>query len=89
MNHRIRVLFSALAVSIAVAACGSSKTTPDTGTASTPPDAATAAPDAGPTCFTNPKTHVEIINACTGSQGIAKNPTLPLLLADGGLPPLP
>jgi hypothetical protein len=89
MNHRIRALFSALAVCFALAACGSGKTTPDTGTSSGSADAATAVPDAGPTCFTNPKTHVEIINACTSSPGIAKNPSLPLLLADGGLPPLP
>src|ERR1700712_4018693 len=37
-------------------------------------------------CFTNPKTHFEIINACTDAQSIDKNPTLPLLLPDGGLP---
>ncbi|HSO40754.1 MAG TPA: hypothetical protein VLT33_49855 [Labilithrix sp.] len=55
-------------------------------------------PDAGPSpdgalpdgdCFPNPTTHFEIINACTDAVKITKNPTLPLLLADGGLPPLP
>lgn len=40
-------------------------------------------------CFTNPTTHNEIINACTDAQPVAKDPTLPLLLDDGGLPPLP
>jgi hypothetical protein len=45
--------------------------------------------DSGTDCFTNPQTHVEIINACTDSQKFDKNPVLPLLLADGGLPPLP
>jgi hypothetical protein len=40
-------------------------------------------------CFMNPTTHLEIINACTDAVKITKNPTLPLLAADGGLPPLP
>lgn len=45
--------------------------------------------DAAPTdCFLNPQTHFEIINACTTATRIAKSPTLPALLADGGLPPL-
>ncbi|MDB4943149.1 MAG: hypothetical protein JWP97_2683 [Labilithrix sp.] len=66
------------------------------------PDAATTAPrtdggagadaattDAGSSdCFMNPTTHFEIINACTSAQKIIKNPTLPRLLPDGGLPPL-
>ena len=37
----------------------------------------------------NPTTHFEIINACTDAVKITKNPTLPLLFSDGGLPPLP
>lgn len=45
--------------------------------------------DGGPDCFMNPKTHFEIINACTDAKKITKNPDLPLLLEDGGLPPLP
>jgi hypothetical protein len=56
-------------------------------------DAAPAdAVDAGPPdadCFMNPQTHDEIINACTTAQKITKNPTLPLLNADGSLPPVP
>ena len=49
-----------------------------------------ALPDGAPgDCFLNPKTHFEIINACTDAVRITKNPTLPLLLTDGGLPPLP
>ncbi|CAN5714889.1 hypothetical protein BH11MYX1_BH11MYX1_56250 [soil metagenome] len=40
-------------------------------------------------CFTNPQTHEEIINACTSAQKIYKATTLPLLGADGTLPPLP
>lgn len=46
--------------------------------------------DAGPRdCVENPKTHAEIINACTNAVKITKNPVLPKLLPDGGLPPLP
>lgn len=45
--------------------------------------------DAGPSdCVMNPKTHAEIINACTNATKITKNPVLPKLLPDGGLPPL-
>lgn len=65
------------------AACG------DDGPA-TPRDAAPA--DAGPpdaSCFENPTTHEEIINACTTAQKIYKDPILPLLEPDGSLPPLP
>ncbi len=43
----------------------------------------------GDDCVTNPTTHDEIINACTDAAKFDKNPTLPLLLPDGGLPPLP
>jgi len=47
-------------------------------------------PDGAPSdCFMNPKTHLEIINACTDAVKITKNPTLPLQLPDGGLPPTP
>lgn len=45
--------------------------------------------DADASCFTNPTTHHEIINACTTAEKIYKDPDLPLLLPDGGLPPLP
>lgn len=41
------------------------------------------------TCFTNPQTHEEIINACTSAQKIYKPTTLPLLEPDGTLPALP
>ena len=50
-------------------------------------------PDGGPqadlSCFANPTTHLEIINACTTAQAIDKTPVLPLLRPDGTLPPLP
>jgi hypothetical protein len=57
------------------------------------PDGAVVPNDSAPPpvsdCFTNPKTHFEIINACTDAQKIDKQPSLPLLLPDGGLPPPP
>lgn len=48
---------------------------------------ATGTPDAS--CFENPTTHVEIVNACTTAQSVIKKPTLPLLNQDGSLPSLP
>ena len=45
---------------------------------------------AGPGCFTNPTTYLEIINACTDAQAVDKQVDLsPMSLADGGLSPLP
>jgi hypothetical protein len=40
-------------------------------------------------CVANPTTHLELINACTDAMAFDKTPNLPLLLPDGGLPPLP
>jgi hypothetical protein len=55
-----------------------------------PADGGADADSAAPSdCFLNPKTHEEIINACTNAVRIDKRPVLPLLGADGGLPPLP
>ena len=85
MGFRFHHFFMGLALAGALAACGGKGGTPDAGGES--PDA--SVPDAGPTCFTNPQTHVEILNACTTSQGIDKQTTLPLLKPDGTLPPLP
>ena len=45
------------------------------------------APDAS--CFENPQTHYEIINACTTAQKIYKDSHPPLLNPDGTLPMLP
>lgn len=54
---------------------------------------ADAVVDTGPPtptdCFMNPKTHFEIINACTKATMIKRTPKLPLLLPDGGLPSPP
>ena len=63
-------------------------TKPPTSDSGKLPDGAVA--DGGPTdCVLNPTTHLEIINGCTDAVKISKTPTLPLLAADGGLPPLP
>ncbi|TKD11940.1 hypothetical protein [Polyangium fumosum] len=43
----------------------------------------------GPECFSEPTSHVEIINACTEAEKVDKVVNLPLLNADGSLPPLP
>jgi hypothetical protein len=67
--------------------------TPDSGTVDSggPIDSGTptdAGSDAASDCVMNPKTHAEIINACTNATKITKNPVLTKLLPDGGLPPL-
>ena len=48
---------------------------------------ASGLPDAS--CFENPQTHAELINACTTAQKVIKKPNLPLLQPGGTLPPLP
>ena len=68
------------------AACGDNRKGPGDG--GLPADAAVdAAPDAS--CFMNPTTHEEIINACTTAQKYYKDSHPPLLNSDGTLPPLP
>jgi len=70
---------------VALAACGDdAATTKDAG----PIDGGLDAP-ADASCFENPTTHEEIINACTTAQKIYKDSNPPLLNADGSLPPLP
>lgn len=60
-------------------------------TASTPSEAGEdlgrANADLG--CYASPRTHVELLNACTSAQSVDKRPLLPLLRSDGSLPPLP
>jgi hypothetical protein len=78
-------IFLALTLSLA-GACGSSskQQQKDAGIDAALVD---AAPDAS--CFTNPTTHYEIINACTNAQKIYKPGKPPLENPDGSLPPLP
>jgi hypothetical protein len=56
-------------------------------TSEAPPDL--AAPAAEMRCVPSPRTHVEILNACTDAQSVNKRVVLPLLRPDGTLPPLP
>lgn len=46
-----------------------------------------ASPDLS--CIQSPRTHIELLNACTSAQSVDKRPQLPLLRSDGTLPPLP
>lgn len=82
----MRLLLPLLAaLSLALAACGGHGNGPHDAAAM---DAgADAAPDAS--CFTNPTTNDEIINACTTAQKIYKDSHPPLLGSDGSLPQLP
>jgi hypothetical protein len=79
-------IFATLSLAFA-AACG------DDG--ATPKDAAVVKDgpvDAGmvdASCFTDPHTNNEIINACTDAQKIYVNDRPALQLPDGGLPALP
>lgn len=65
------------------AACGGddNNNTPDAG-----PDV-----DAPPPCVMNPQSHTDLLNACTSAdvEKIDKKPVLPLMQADGTLPPIP
>jgi hypothetical protein len=43
----------------------------------------------GSDCVESPTTSAELLNACTDAEKIDKNSHPPLLLPDGGVPPLP
>ena len=81
---RIASLFVAACLALG-AGCGSSSSNTHKDAGMQPPS------DAGvdASCFTNPTTHYEIINACTNAQKIYKPGKPPLENADGSLPPLP
>lgn len=80
-----------LAFAITLApACGDDGPPVNQDDARPPIDAAVdGAPTFDASCFTDPQTHVEIINACTDAEKVYKTPNLPRSLPDGGLPPLP
>ena len=75
MNQRHHVLLaaSALGAALAIGACAHGEM------------GGGGAPD----CYTHPKTHLEIINACTTADEVDKTSNLPLLGPKGELPPLP
>lgn len=78
----IRAILTMLPLVFA-AACGDSGNSPKD--APLPIDA--GAPDAS--CFTDPKTYNEIINACTTAVKVFKDSRPPRQNADGSLPQLP
>jgi hypothetical protein len=82
---RLAKLFLAVPLAFA-AACGNSSNSPKDAAVLDGPvvDAGTDA-----SCFTNPQTSYEIINACTTAQKIYKDSHPPLEGSDGSLPPLP
>lgn len=99
----VMLLAASAAATLAMAACDDSsnavkETLPgkDSGAAPAADGGPLTTTDGGPLpdgapgdCVQNPKTHEEIINGCTDAVKITKNPHLPLLAPDGGLPPLP
>lgn len=99
MNQRLCAFLAASSIgaALAIGACGGrplSSDTQSTATSAEEPGATTTGSGGGgaggaPDCITNPKTHVEIINACTTADRVEKTPTLPLLGPSGELPPLP
>ncbi|MFO0675098.1 MAG: hypothetical protein U0169_01060 [Polyangiaceae bacterium] len=68
---------------------GSAGTSGTSGTAGTSGDTDGGDGSTPDDCVRNPVTHEDIINACTTSERIDAKPVLPLLRADGTLPPLP
>lgn len=78
----IRAILTMLPLVFA-AACGDSGNSPK----DAPPPIDAGAPDAS--CFTDPKTYNEIINACTTAVKVFKDSHPPLQNADGSLPQLP
>lgn len=73
-----------VAAGLLLAGCPDAPGSMGTGTADL---ASPAAVDLG--CYAQPQTHIELLNACTSAQSIAKQPVLPLRRSDGSLPPLP
>jgi hypothetical protein len=82
MTVTLRSVFAVLALVFGVACSDSGKLVPD---GPGPLDA--GPPDAS--CFTDPRTHNEIINSCTTATKVYKSSRPALLNPDGTLPPLP
>ena len=81
---RLAALFLALPLALGAACGDSGHSSKDAGGDATAGDAGVDA-----SCFTNPTTNYEIINACTNAQKIYKPGKPPLEGSDGSLPPLP
>ena len=84
---RVMAIFSAVVLAFA-AGCGEdSPLHKDAAVHDAPVDSGVGGPDAS--CFTDPHTHNEIINACTTAQKIYVQARPALVLPDGGLPATP
>ena len=79
-------IFAALALAFAVGCSDDAASTHDAGVRDAFVDISGGA-DAS--CFTDPHTNNEIINACTTAQKVYKPGRPTLQLPDGGLPPTP
>ena len=91
MTTPMRTLMAICGAALLASACDSS-TSPVADAGNNDAGNNDAGVDAGPAdagCYSNPTTDYEIENACTDAGFIDKTPNLPLLLSDGGLPPLP
>jgi hypothetical protein len=91
MRTIVQTLFAIWPIALALASgCGDNNTA-NTGVidarVTDPVIDASSTPDAS--CYNNPQTYTEIINACSTAAKIFKPGKPPLLNADGSLPPLP
>lgn len=85
---KILTLFLAAPLACMIA-CGDSNNAPRDGSVTSDAPVIDAPTGLDASCFTNPTTNEEIINACTTAQKIFKDSHPPLLNADGSLPALP
>ena len=84
---RLLSIFTALVLAFATGCSDDAAVKHDAGVHDAPADATSGGPDAS--CFTDPHTHNEIINACTTAQKVYKSARPPLQMPDGGLPAAP
>lgn len=83
---RMLAIFTSVALAFAAGCSDDAAVKHDAGVHDAPADAA-GGPDAS--CFTDPHTNNEIINACTTAQKVYVQGRPPLQYPDGGLPPTP
>jgi hypothetical protein len=80
-------IFTALVLAFATGCSDDAAVKHDAGVHDAPAADASGGPDAS--CFTDPHTNNEIINACTTAQKVYVSGRPPLQLPDGGLPAAP
>ena len=94
MNRLVTLALSVATLLAATAwlGCADEEPEPNSGLQTTGGSGGTGGADAGldgaRDCYENPRTHLEIINACTKAVRVKKSPQLRLLGPDGSLPPL-